>query len=228
LIETVDQAEATTSLSDISFASPIGENSFFGVVHWRVGRNSIIRNLRDVFGSSFRSEAKPIQAYRVTGSGGGRWFSWTEHFNIEPGRSPHPGIRRLYVEGTSEPFTIYGVNPEYGGDHGRSTHPPFMEIVDSANVRLLSMKSEANGIVLRVSDSRNIFFGMAFINPHDTPFTPVQIIDSADIEMHAVLWPLSESPVLEEIGMGETDFISRRHLLGIYQRGNKVDWSSWN
>ncbi len=228
LIETADDADATTTLSDIALMSPTHEDSFFGALHWRAGRHSVVRNVRDVFGNGHRTEALPIQAYRISGSGGGRWYSWTEHFNIRPNRIPHPDFRKLVVEGTREPMTFYGFNPEHGGIPERTVHPTFVEVIDAKNVRFFGMKAEANGPVLWIERSENVLLGMAFTNPIVNDFPAVVIDWCEHLEIHGCLWPGSKSFLVEELNMKTSDVVGRNLLLGIYRRGRGIDWDAWS
>jgi hypothetical protein len=81
--------------------------------------------------------------------------------------SPSNGERRC--DGTTEPVTFYGVNPEH------EENKPFVEFSGAANARILGFKEE--GAATLVSQSHNVM-----IAAHTGDTQPqVQVVDSQDV-----------------------------------------------
>jgi hypothetical protein len=154
LIETVDDAAATTYLGDLLLESRLKSSSQksdgnrVNAVHWRAGRRSVLNNvwLPNV---NYWGDL-PRQLFRISGNGGGRWYRWGDHGRMwQPG---HKETRQLLIDSTSEPLTLYGCNPE----HSRVS--PYIEVRQSRNVRFLGCKTENMGgyDVFHVTQSENV------------------------------------------------------------------------
>jgi len=104
-IQTVDSKVGTAILSQMRVPG----------ITWRVGRDSMIRN---VSGGTVRA----------SGSGGGRWFG------VYPRLSG--SSQSVLVSGTTEPLHIYNMNVE------RINHEPQSEIRDAMNVFVYGTKGE--------------------------------------------------------------------------------------
>lgn len=240
VVETVDDAAATTSLEHVVVTSRndfgrAGAGVWLGAVHWRVGRRSVLRNVRSEQLSA-RWEDTARQIFRISGSGGGRWYAWGDHLNIPKNAAvaeASPGFRKLVIEGTTEPLTFYGFNPEHGGNADHYVNPPFVELRGAANVRILGSKTEQNGPILRVSGaSRNLYLGSVW--GHGSRSFPGAYLEveapATDVEMNHVAWvwrDAAPAPALvRESGYGAVEAVPRNALLGTYRRG-RVDWSAW-
>lgn len=231
LIETVDDAAARTTLSDLQFATTYEPGDRINAVHWRAGRHSVVRNVRDQFTTPMRTEVEPWQVYRIDGHGGGRWYSWTEHYNIRSGWAPHPDFRKLVVDGTHEPLTFYGFNPEHGGAPWRARNAPFTTFREARNVRIFGMKAESNGPVMELFDVRDFFAGMLFTIPKGGDSDLILIKDSTNLELQGIAWPLhAESTAAEARGALINDAqnpsssdVGRESFIGRYRRGS-VAW----
>ncbi|MBN8217205.1 MAG: hypothetical protein J0L75_11235 [Spirochaetes bacterium] len=159
IIATVDDAGARTSLSDLAISSPdTGEE--FCSLHWRAGRNSIVRNVfSGLVGWDARERGgKLFYTYLITGSGGGRWYAFNPDEATSTKHTGHPDYRKLLVKGTTEPLALYSLNTE------RIKADCQAEILDAKNVSIYYYKSEAAMLgkhdtqtpVLKISGSESI------------------------------------------------------------------------
>jgi hypothetical protein len=148
LIETVDDANASTVLAFLEIRAATSKPSIYAL-HWRVGRESVVRNIYPSHkGWRPLDPVACIPQIHIEGNGGGRWYNLNQHSS-----SPHaqgPDHRKLVIEGTSEPLRFYMINPEHG------TGTAMMEIRNSSNIDMYSMKGEGDYTVLWVRASRNI------------------------------------------------------------------------
>lgn len=144
IIRTPDDANAEVVIAFIG--TWIHENNACYNLLWRSGRKSIVRHWM-IMHEQMQVMERTHQMAIVKGNGGGRWYNYYD----EAWSLYHrPSYRHLYVEATTEPFRIYQCNPE----HARSDAN--MEIVNSKNITLYGLKSEANAPVLRIRNSENI------------------------------------------------------------------------
>lgn len=137
IVETVDNAEAETSLSFVSITYD-GDGVQFNNLAWRAGRNSMIRDVHaSITAWPSVIAAEDHQVATITGNGGGRWFA----FSIWNGRfgniSHHPNFRHYLIDGTRQPLTMYAVNFE------RAATSPQSEIRNARNIRIYYLKAEA-------------------------------------------------------------------------------------
>jgi hypothetical protein len=154
------------------------DEATFNLIHWRVGRNSLVYNLLSTrsFPSGKRPEDyplfKPRAEFWITESGGGRWYGVNNSGNGAVNKWI-PNYRGVKIEGTSQPLTIYGLDPEDGGlncllnieacvDSSNSTSPPVdpdsmqVEIRNANNVSIRGFKCEDHNSV-HIFNSTNIF-----------------------------------------------------------------------
>jgi hypothetical protein len=154
-----NDAQAVNYLGDISIILPNRKTSssdeipnvtYLSGLDWRSGRHSIVRNVSttlDREGKHFKSHGRKL--YQVRGNGGGRWYG-VYAMVLSKSRTQHPDFRLFYVDGTQEPLSFYGPNPE----DARSV---CVEIKGASNVRIVGIKSESmNYDYIRVVDSDNI------------------------------------------------------------------------
>ena len=179
VFKTPDDAEGTTTLAFLKLAyNAKPDEATFNLVHWRVGQDSLVYNLLSTrsFPSGKRPEDYPLFKPRVefwiTGNGGGRWFGVNTSGNGVVNKWI-PSYRGIKIEGTSQPLTIYGLDPEDGGlnclldivactDGDKDTLPPVdpaskqVEIRNAANVAIRGFKCEDHNSV-NIFNSTNIF-----------------------------------------------------------------------
>jgi hypothetical protein len=231
VIETVDDASATTSIEYIWPSWKIAYSPakiWMGTMLWRAGQNSVMRGLRGEKVSG-RCEDTARQIWRVEGNGGGRFYTWQEEVSATNGCSTvanmDPNFRKLYITGTTQPLTIYGPNPEHGGNPSENFANPFIELDGASNVRFFGLKSETNGTLIVVKKSNNVFFAGVNAFNFGTSGRPLVTVDnSTNIAMSLVAgWGSDASPLLTENKVG---VVNHDAEIGIYRLG-KLDWSAW-
>ncbi len=173
LVQTANDADADTVLA---FLGLFVREELAGnyALSWQAGRRSMVRAV-NVF--RFRTKGKArvldVPLVLISGEGGGRWYNFFQ----ERGGRVDPGYRHLLIDGTREPLSLYGVNPEHARGEAN------MEIRNARRVTVYSLKSQGNYPVLWVRDSDHIeVFGFggnaaAFEADHEfpadfEPFTP--------------------------------------------------------
>jgi hypothetical protein len=216
MIVTPDDAEATTVLTDVSMYAP--SDGVVGVVHWRAGRDSIVRSIAPAVSTTMRMD-KPRVLYRVDGNGGGRWYRWEQIGHTSGAAEDDSHV--LLVKGTHEPLSFYGVNPEHTG-------AAMVTIEGARNVRLFGAKSEgkrASTLVIR--DSRNVLVSAWMGNPGSGDIEYVRIENSTDIELAGVARPGSPSHlVLFDEFKGSTFRVAANEFIALYRRG-EVNLTAW-
>ncbi len=225
IIETASSAVGSALLQDIAIDND--DDTLVGGIRWQVGRNSMVRGVRTYLESN-RDEIHPAHVYRIEGNGGGRWYSLSEHINIKDADTAvSPGFRKLYVTGTTEPLTFYGLNLERGGRLIDAPQYAYAEMINASNVRILGTKMESDGIVFIFNNCKNLFAAMLFANKNTVE--PVPLIDligtgNTPVLMHGVYWPGSTVELVRDDFSG--DQITRDRFLGVYKRGT-VNHSVW-
>jgi hypothetical protein len=164
-----DDAQAVSYLGDIDINLPnrgtssdsdIPDVTYLSSLHWRAGRHSMVRNVSTTLGwdgSHSRSHGRKI--YRVSGNGGGRWYAAYGMLRSKA-RSRHSEFRLFDVDGTHEPLSFYGPNPE----HAHALH---VEINGASNVRIIGLKGESmSSDYIHVVDSDNVMIAGHTGNGH--------------------------------------------------------------
>ncbi|MBN1673821.1 MAG: cadherin-like domain-containing protein [Kiritimatiellae bacterium] len=156
IVQTVDDARATTVLCNIhlGFQCGVKEHDWWNLLNWRAGRRSICFGVTERDGAEGAyermqksRETNPHSLFKVSGSGGGRWYFWGVDWN---GPNQHPGYRHLLIDGTHEPLWLYGCNLEKGLGVTRC------EIRNARNVRIFSVKIEGDRPIFKIHDSANV------------------------------------------------------------------------
>ncbi len=162
ILLTDEAPDGRTMLADLRVEYPLDQPAYdyFNVLTWRAGRASVVRDIQDGFQTWTRSSGtNPHALYRVQGGGGGRWYGWHSSRFL---RNRHAGFRILVVEGTKEPLTFYGFEPQdsfFGRKNPQGLlATPFNEIRNARNVRILGSKSESAQAYLAILGSANVFF----------------------------------------------------------------------
>jgi hypothetical protein len=232
MVETVNDANAGTFFGFIGFEdrATASYNTTGGFIHWRAGRNSMIMTCwhEKQWGPFFGTNAR--HNYQFTGHAGGRHY-------ITPGGNDvalNADSRHVYIEGTSEPLTFYGLNVESTKRKKfavikKNTN---VEVVNASNIRFHSMKREATSPSIIIRDSHNIgFYGMGRLNnPVEEGMGGyIQIYgSSSDIVFATIVLDHRGSdrifPLLTEHLDGENEInISWPSNLSVYKRGELSD-----
>jgi len=152
LIETTDDADASTVLASMKLLVPVRNPCVYAIC-WRAGRRSVVRNVYPVRETSHpHATAMGIPMVRIEKSGGGKWFTNVLLHWWDQG----PSYRHLRIDNTSEPLTFYMLEPQ----HGRGEY--MVEIINSSNIDVFSVKSEGDYGVFSLSGCSNVrVFGYA-------------------------------------------------------------------
>ncbi len=146
LIISADGKNYAPRLEMLRLRIPV-KNPCVYAVKWQSGENSIVRNVyadRDFFHPF--AAAMSIPMYLVTGNGGGRWYN---HLFLG-GWAQGPNFRNMLIKGTRNPLRFYHLQPQFARGNA------MIEIQDSENIEIYSMKSEGDITLIKISDSRNI------------------------------------------------------------------------
>lgn len=133
MIVTPDDAKATCTAAFFQLWCRI-PGAF--AIHWRAGRNSMVRNVRTK-STPWPKDARPAShpVIVIDGNGGGRWYNTLTHIRF-------PQIKEhlhVLVRGTREPLAFYMLNPEH------SNADYMIGFEDVRRVRIYSVKSETLG-----------------------------------------------------------------------------------
>lgn len=127
-----------------------------GYIHWKAGKNSTIMMVRNgkKWGSYYGKY--PRYEFHFSANAGGRHMI-SPHY---PPAGDHVGGRLIFIEGTNQPLTFYGLNVE--SNKPTSSLPDMaiinsnIEIQSSSNIRIHSIKREGNSSTLVILNSQNI------------------------------------------------------------------------
>ncbi|HBE02550.1 MAG TPA: hypothetical protein DC049_08745, partial [Spirochaetia bacterium] len=238
LIATEDSAAGDAALAYIGIQLPSQFTNIirFGAIDWRVGRNSIIRSIKySAIDWTAIDATNYFIIYRVTGSGGGKFFG------IEAGmlrHSYHPDHRGFLAENTREPLNLYSLNVERNqGDYQA-------EFNNCKNIQVYFSKSENNRPFLMITNCKNIsVFGYGgngcpwtnracievFNSDHITlggivpfcPTSPYDVLYPLDPGAGYKIDPLMDYSVTENY-FGNINQLVKKVPAGILKRGNSV------
>jgi len=174
LIETPDCPEATTSLQMMTLEVPV-TNPCVYALHWKVGGAAFVRNIypiRPIWHPHAIAMSHPM--VRISGSGGGRWYTQT----LLGWWSQGPDYRHLLVEGTSGPLRFYHLQPQ----HARSE--AMVEFRNAENIDVYSMKAEGDVTIVWLNHCRAVrlfgYGGNASPSPGRAIF---RLDDCSDIQL---------------------------------------------
>jgi hypothetical protein len=172
LVETVDDQEASTILAFIKLLVP-DTNPCVYALCWRAGRNSVVRNVYPIRAPWHpNGTAMGYPMVKIEKSGGGRWFTTVLLHWWDQGAS----YRHILIENTHEPLSFYMLEPQ----HGRGA--TMVEIVNSSNIDIFSVKSEGDYGVISMKDCRNIrMFGYAGNGMPNPGYAIYSLINCNDI-----------------------------------------------
>lgn len=250
IITTVNSADATTYLGDLSIGVDTGgpdplqstglasSEDWFVALHWKAGRSSLV-HIGSIYRSPFnnsRHVTNPHSLVKITNNGGGRWYflTATKTYN-----SQHNNYRILKVEGTTEPLSFYAVNPE----HPRVADT-YLQFINASNVRIYSIKSEfdndrtttymspapaVTSSILWVTNCDNFaVYGHGAIRNGTAGRGVVEFVDSTNV-LAALIVPqldrmhtTADDTLREKVGTATTQ-IKFPDTVSLYKRGAIVD-----
>ncbi len=185
LVSTVDSPAGTGSLSFLHVILNRKDPPGYHTVVWRLGRNSSVHAVTVATWDS-GSPMFDVKGTWVKGSGGGRFFGVQEDLNQVGGA---PGFRSFFVDGTTEPLSVYGFSAE------RLKIEPMAEVVNAKNVRFFYFKTESGMHIdpdtgdyrrvttLRITKSSNVaLFGLhGNVNNLGSNRGMLEVTDSSDV-----------------------------------------------
>lgn len=214
MIETMDGI-GNAAIQDLFFDTP--DADFYGAIRWRIS-NGFIYNVRNYMSAGHSERNK--HNYEFTGHAGGCFYGISEHNNILSSKLPDQNFRKVYIEGTSNPISFYGLNLERGGDFRNILQYPFFEAVNSANIRVYGAKTETDGTVYRFSNCKNIAVTAVMCTDHPS-VPPIIVLENGttDVELSMFYCPDNGNKRLmidDEAG----DVAKREEFIGLYRVGN--------
>lgn len=236
LVETVDDADATTFFGFIGFwdEASAQENTNGGFIHWKAGKNSMVLMTRHKkkWGSFYGKE--PRYNYWYSDNAGGKHFICP---HLEEAGSNIKN-RHVLIEGTKEPLVFYGLNVESYKSRSAGDIEKIetnVEIKNSENIRIHNMKREGSSPTIIIRDSKNIgVYGMGRLNSSSNSAYGGynQIYGESDNILFAnILLDRQKSskisPILEEDIDGHPYLkIDYPNCISIYKRGELKDLDS--
>jgi len=187
MLLTDNDPTATTTATDFTLFlrnAPIA-NDWMYYLRWRAGRKSLTFGLSldaPFLANCFASGAPVNQKrYAVWFNGGGGGKHYGLQVVAQKMVDRNNDSRQVYVNGTTEPLSFYGLNTEFGKmcviPHAGN------EITGAKNVRIFGMKREGRSPTLLIHDSQNIgLFGVGKMAevPGNTPPGILQITGESD------------------------------------------------
>ncbi len=219
MVTTVDDAKAKTTLSFVLLETTSPNVT---PLHWRAGRDSIVRDIMVGPLDAFRGRDKgtPHNTYLVSRSGGGRWYAIASEWGRLTGSTLHPDYSHLLVNGTREPLRFYGLNIE------RDAAWPQAEIRNAKDVTIYYLKAEAaewpkgtqSPGVLLVKDSSELRLYGFTGNAHPKGGANIQVVDSKDVRLLQVAGfpPKDDYANIEVVNSGSKTRISGKTPVAIY------------
>jgi hypothetical protein len=166
MVKTVDDANAETFFGDIGFEDAATSDASItgGFIHWKAGRKSMVMNCRHGKKYGLHYTKKAHNNYYFSSNAGGKHFINAHYEDV----ASSVDARHVLIKNTSQPLTFYGLNVESTKDRlikkikGLDTRMGTnIEIVNSSNIRIHSIKREGNSPTAIIRDSKNIaFYGL--------------------------------------------------------------------
>ncbi|MCC6752292.1 MAG: hypothetical protein IT371_31885 [Deltaproteobacteria bacterium] len=215
LLRTVDSATAETKLSFLKLRWHVGpERNWFTGVEWRAGRRSLYYNvITRGIATGTGEYGSPKPDHVIAGLGGGRFFGLSA--NSSGPSKHHPDHRNLLVEGTTEPLTLYGLNPEDG--HGAFQ----VELRNARNVAIRGFKSEDRNSLL-ARGSRNLY-ALGIGGSNEWTVRDSSSVLGLNFASKFNDWPRS---LLREEVAGKAAEVRADRALSVFRRGT-VDLGVW-
>lgn len=168
MVNTVNDPNGNTVIAFIALTADRGRNNNkFNNLHWMVGKNSVIYNTSRAGKNDSELGLNGCKGLPDIGWGTGNYWLW--YTNNGGGRLWGAGAsasncarwsaqnRGIYVNGTTQPLIMYGLNPEDGhGEVENDSLGYMVEINGASNVSIRSDKSE-NDNALLIRNSSNVF-----------------------------------------------------------------------
>lgn len=196
-IFTTDNTNGFNAIQDIG--TDPENKAFIGSIHWR-NKEGFIYRVRNHYSSGHGEQDKHNFAF--SGNAGGKVYGLGEHKNLEGCKNAqecaeknqvqkvaNPNFRKVYVNGTSNPLTFYGLNLERGGITNTALQYPFFEAVDSRNIQCFGTKSETNGLVYRFDNSSNFFVSNLFAHQLSNPVPLIEVTATCNHFILSVIGP---------------------------------------
>ncbi len=207
-ITTVNSASADTWISDIRIAIPTepGANDWLTYLHWRAGRNSVVKNIDVKALGSGTKGINPKADVKITGNGGGKWFG-ASSFAIPEIATTNPQARRFLISGTTEPLNLYNFNLEDGKGAWQG------EFRNAKNISIYGSKYE-DARSIGIFDSENIVvFG-------SSKFKQQRFENTNNILVASATGHHNQDNFITEVFNGTTKTYTVNTMLALYRRGN--------
>jgi hypothetical protein len=209
--------EGKVVIQDLAFDTP--DKPHYGAVKWQTS-NGYMLNLRNYMASS-RSEFDSHN-WEFCGNAGGKFYGLADHGQIRRRLQTGPDFYKVYVSGTFNPITFYGLNLERGGVLGNTPQNPYFTAVNSSNIRIFGAKTETDGQVFSFSACDNIMVSAILTHVHMTnePVDPAIVAlkdGTKNVELSLIFCPhRKEVPmIMDEAG----NTLKRSEFLGLYRLG---------
>lgn len=189
MIRTVEDANGTATVSFLMLETDYRYNKDLTRLEWHLGANSLVKDI--TVGIELRAN-EPIGEYHnmieISGStAGGKFYGLHGEYTFLLGLTSHPDYRHIFISGTEQPLKLYGCNAERAASKGQ------VEIVNSKNVDIYYLKSEAGygkignetttaNVALAVRNSDNIhLYAYSGVTELEDDMAAVEFYNSTNI-----------------------------------------------
>ena len=244
IFDTEDSATSTTFMAYMCIPTVFDTAARIGMFKWRSGKGAVVQ----CWGSNQPSGRidYPNEDVVVTGNGGGRHIAVrngcsTYNTSTAKAAADTTGRRWLAVRNTTQPFTVYGCDPEFGGAPDRTPIHPALVVFDNAiNWRVLGSKSEAWQYAYEFKNASHGFIGsmgQLIAGTAPLPANPVlglftidassavEVVGGTKVKSSSMTYDMSTVALFAE-GSGVSPVattVDATQALAYYRRGSLLD-----
>jgi hypothetical protein len=221
LVTTAADPNARSSLSFVMLETQSPGRT---AVDWHAGGASIVRDIMTGPVSAYYGKhvGHPGQTFRISDTGGGRWYATAAEWGNLYGSTYDPAYSHLVVEGTSQPLAFYGLNLE------RDAVWPQAVLRDSRNIDIFYFKTEANewpkgttpAGVLLVQRCHNlrIFAMTGYAHPRDSALVTLEASDGVLLAQVAGFQPSKDFSNVTDSRSTSSQSVSGQTPLALFKR----------
>jgi hypothetical protein len=154
----INLTNANSCVTNYSSTVPC-DSTYISGIDWQTGRNSVgdqvyidlpwVNTPLDVNGNNVEGPSAARNFIHFYNNGGGQFYGLQMASWQTATLALNPNFHMLEIDGTTQPISIYGSNPEH--------HPEsFYKINSASNIRVLGIKAENSVSIIDATNSSNI------------------------------------------------------------------------